>query len=424
MTAEIAILNKNGVALAADSKVTIGSGSSGKTFDTVNKVFTISKVHPVGVMIFGNAEFMRYPWETIVKIYRSGKKSDSHNTISEWGEDFVNHISSFGDISDDERKINMEAVVFSALGEMRRAIQIKARLQKVATGSSEFISLAKEHISSSSDELNDEQYFDVSYMNKFKTNYSSSVDGIVDDLIGKLTGGDSDIKATATEYIYKLVSGSSFSPASSGIVIAGFGDKELFPSIAHYETDGYLGSKNKIRRADLESITRANPSCVMPFAQHEMVERFMEGVDPIYFQYLTNGIEKIMLENCLSVLDNYGDSASKGNIKIREAIKSAVTASLEVHKKQCDGFQLKYYTMPIISMVSLLPKDELPHLAESLVALTSLKRHVSHDEETVGGPIDVALISKGDGFVWIKRKHYFKVELNQQFAANYRRDID
>ena len=41
------------------------------------------------------------------------------------------------------------------------------------------------------------------------------------------------------------------------------------------------------------------------------------------------------------------------------------------------------------------------------------------DEETVGGPVDVAVISKGDGFVWINRKHYFKPELNAPFFKNY-----
>ena len=34
--------------------------------------------------------------------------------------------------------------------------------------------------------------------------------------------------------------------------------------------------------------------------------------------------------------------------------------------------------------------------------------------ETVGGPVDVAIISKADGFVWIKRKLYFRPELNQE----------
>jgi hypothetical protein len=42
----------------------------------------------------------------------------------------------------------------------------------------------------------------------------------------------------------------------------------------------------------------------------------------------------------------------------------------------------------------------------------------------VGGPIDVAVISRGDGFIWIKRKHYFSPELNPQFAANYYREVE
>ena len=60
MTAEIAVLNKNGVALAADSTVTATDRAGTKTFDTVNKVFTLSKVHPVAIMVFGNAEFMGF----------------------------------------------------------------------------------------------------------------------------------------------------------------------------------------------------------------------------------------------------------------------------------------------------------------------------------------------------------------------------
>lgn len=63
-------------------------------------------------------------------------------------------------------------------------------------------------------------------------------------------------------------------------------------------------------------------------------------------------------------------------------------------------------------------------MAESLVNLTSFKRKMSMDAETVAGPIDVAVISKGDGFIWIKRKHYFERELNPQFFANYYREVE
>ena len=39
------------------------------------------------------------------------------------------------------------------------------------------------------------------------------------------------------------------------------------------------------------------------------------------------------------------------------------------------------------------------------MSLTVFMARISaSQEETVGGPIDVALICKGDGFVWIKRK--------------------
>jgi hypothetical protein len=57
--------------------------------------------------------------------------------------------------------------------------------------------------------------------------------------------------------------------------------------------------------------------------------------------------------------------------------------------------------------------------AENLVRLTALRQKVSLEIETVGGSIDVAIISKHDGFVWIKRKHYFDRELNPFFVQKY-----
>lgn len=65
--------------------------------------------------------------------------------------------------------------------------------------------------------------------------------------------------------------------------------------------------------------------------------------------------------------------------------------------------------------VSVMPKEEVANMSESLINITSLKRKASSDIETVGREIDVALITKGDGFIWIKRKHFFDDELNYYF---------
>jgi hypothetical protein len=70
---------------------------------------------------------------------------------------------------------------------------------------------------------------------------------------------------------------------------------------------------------------------------------------------------------------------------------------------------------PIRDMISAMPKQELSKLADSLIELTSLKRKVTRGQETVGGEVDVAIISKAEGFVWTKRKHYFPADLNPRF---------
>ena len=62
-----------------------------------------------------------------------------------------------------------------------------------------------------------------------------------------------------------------------------------------------------------------------------------------------------------------------------------------------------------------MPKEELVNLSESLINTTSLKVKVQDNLETVGGDVDVAIITKCDGFVWIKRKYYFEKSLNPQF---------
>ena len=72
---------------------------------------------------------------------------------------------------------------------------------------------------------------------------------------------------------------------------------------------------------------------------------------------------------------------------------------------------------PILNSVQLIPLPEMAFLAESLVNITSLKRTFALDgnQQTVGGPTDVAVLSKGDGFVWIKRKLYFDNQINPNY---------
>ncbi len=73
----------------------------------------------------------------------------------------------------------------------------------------------------------------------------------------------------------------------------------------------------------------------------------------------------------------------------------------------------------ILSVGGFLSKEELASAAETFVNLVSFRKKVIMVDETVGGPIDVVVITKGDGLIWIKRKHYFEPKLNHHFFSNY-----
>lgn len=87
-------------------------------------------------------------------------------------------------------------------------------------------------------------------------------------------------------------------------------------------------------------------------------------------------------------------------------------------------FAEKEFKKPVLEVLRTAPKETLAELAESLVSIASLRQRVSGELETVGGPVDVALISKGEGFIWIKRKHYFDTELNPHYNRNYFREVE
>jgi hypothetical protein len=208
---------------------------------------------------------------------------------------------------------------------------------------------------------------------------------------------------------------------TTGVVIAGFGTSEMFPKIASYLVEGVFDKKvKKFFNEAKSNIQNENfVTTIVPFAQDEMVWTFISGIDPDINQFASTFLTNIFKK--------YPESLSAEDLGIEEdALENARKKLLEDGNKLLEDFQneiiefqRKNNSQPIIDMVGVLPKDELAAMAESLVNLTVFKRKVSKSVETVGGPIDVAIISKGDGFIWVKRKHYFKPELNQHFFSNY-----
>ncbi|MDM7939872.1 MAG: hypothetical protein QUS07_05970, partial [Methanothrix sp.] len=207
----------------------------------------------------------------------------------------------------------------------------------------------------------------------------------------------------------------------SGVVIAGFGELDTFPVLDEFFLEGIAHDKLKYKRLRTERIDLKTSAAIIPFAQREMVDTFMQGVDPSYLKVEEGFLKDIFDSYAAAIPKSLQKYTPEEQENLKDNLVSAGKEILNDFKNKLESHRKDKYIEPITNVVSFLPKDELAAMAESLVNLTSFKRKVSMESETVGGPVDVALISKGDGFIWIKRKHYFKAELNPQFFANYYR---
>lgn len=90
MSAGICIMNKNAIALAADSAVTIGQHLA--IHNSANKLFALSKVAPIGVIIYSNAELMGIPMELIIKQYKSELRNKLFPNLSDYVTDFLQFL--------------------------------------------------------------------------------------------------------------------------------------------------------------------------------------------------------------------------------------------------------------------------------------------------------------------------------------------
>jgi hypothetical protein len=362
-------------------------------------------------MIYGSAEFIGIPWDTIIKMFRSSIGDSSFPHVQDYADNFLKYINN-------KRFCSEERQGIEATNLFRRAFKGAAGIV-VQKGEQEAIDLINEEISQL-ESCQDWPFAKKADSGKLIEKYSKEFYDernaaftekrpakILEDLIKKYTG--------------LLLTKQRNADSESGIVFAGFGDDEIFPTVISYIIDGAIDNKLRAKRDKLDDISRQGTTAsIIPFAQHEMVQRFMEGIDPAYNEYINSAFETMALSYGELIIDSLRpDEDSSEKEKALREIKKTTSAILSNFREAAKSFRKQEYIQPIIDMLDHLPKEDIANMAEALVNLTSIKRRVSLDKETVGGPIDVALISKGDGFVWIKRKHYFKSELNQQFMLNY-----
>ena len=430
MTAEVVVLNREAIAIAADSAVTLGKRDQ-KVYNSANKLFELSNAEPIAIVIYGASDFGVISWETVIKQYRKRLGATEFKDVDGYASNFIEYLDELVEHHPEDIQLGYaaQAIVFEldwAIDQLERERKRRKDLKQhfrseeqtghlVDRVTARCAKLEAQECLTPIDEAESEGLVD-----RLFPSWTDTVRGRF-ERIGGITIADNEARALKALARTALRSCSMDNDSASGLVVAGFGTTQLFPAWTSYGVDTIVAGKVRARHLERCEIGPKNPVNIRAFAQDDMVLTFLDGVHPKYPEALKGFVIQI-LDGFISELRTATDEAGITDQleEYMNRVESARTTANDQFHGALEELLSSTHKRPTMSIVSVLPKEELAEFAETLVSLTSFKRRMTLSAETVGGPIDVAVISKGDGFVWTKRKHYFDKKFNLRYFERSR----
>jgi hypothetical protein len=343
----------------------------------------LSKKASVGILLYNNSRINDIPFELLVKDFRAEHLNNDFAELSEYADSFLAYLGNCKINTKEIESSYVKSAVEFMVSDISNILQQHCQENNIKDNS-EIIKIMKSFLEERSFSIKEKPLYegvDELLITKINEEY--------DNLIPKASTGSSSedkqiselLKTICLEALYRDV---GLLPCS-GVVITGFGKNNYFPSYFHYHLFGILCGRALYKKNEGQKINHSLPAYIAPFAQRDVVDLFITGI----------------------------------NTKIELAVCEKASQSEQANLKQIIQNEKSKNVADTMQIVEDLSISDLAQMAKSLVEMTSFKRKVSSDVGTVGGPIDVAVISKGDGFVWVDRKHYFKKELNEFFFQGY-----
>ena len=378
-------MNAGAVALAADSVATIPYGLGIKHYRAATKVLALHAEAPIAVLWYGNPDYVGMPWEVIIKEFRRTVDA-RHDHVEDYANSFFTYLdqavpSWTSDLSGDPPPAallkRLLVKVEKATSNTPRA-NITAIVQRV-------VDEWKQELHPSAKVLDPTALDDCTDLWNWFDKSLVQFGSLPDQARSTLRGAA--VYAWSRLFVKEQ--------GHTGLVFTGFGDDEQLPRINHYLVGLPVGDHPRRRAGKVVAISSSHPAAVIPFAQNDQVRLFMEGLHP--------NIQKWFAGILGELKDQYD---------LDQKVVERLTRRLDDH--------INSHGRPVVDAIRFLPKAELAEFARALIAFTAFRLRMSLSDESVGEPIDVAVISRGEGLVWVHRSHYFPPELNPGFFRRFR----
>ncbi len=411
MTSEVMIMNRQAVALAADSAVTYGGGPEPVVTLEAEKILPLNG--QVALMVYSRGDVLGRSWSQIAHAFRQEHGSRQFETVSECAKAFFAFVDGnrklFPEREEREDFEELMRAAFLTLLNHARAMASYpgAGYEDDAEAFEAALELYRAHLAH--DEGGrarpDLDVFENLTRDRFYELFGDMLDGLISEALGAF-GQEESMRARLFDFAYMIVTKPAFLEPFAGLVFAGFGKSDVFPVLDHHYASILVDGV--IKRAHDETtavgVDDGPNAFVRTFAQADMTHAFLRGIHPLMFD--------IMISMNLVTNETAAETALKEAGLGPEAVggtmealrKNALPALTGQFARAVQSVSQAEFIDPFIQVVAASGKRQIAETAKSLVELNILKNSLHMTQTGVGGDVDVVMISQTAGLEWYARK--------------------
>jgi hypothetical protein len=410
MTSEILVMNQRAMALAADSAVTMFDGGKVIVRNDQKKLFNLAEGLPVGVMFFGAADLMGHPWDVLVEHFRVRAAPQAQAHIRDYAESLfacLDGLESFFPAArqDDEYK--------RLIASVHRFIFRYAHYMVESGDEGPDEAILEEAIErvwlryqaySDGRPRKDLDCFPPGFGARIGREYAD----LIDDMTGYSFAAFSltlQARKRLREIAVYAVVKDLFLEDVTGLVFGGYGTEEPYPVVVTYNVSAVICGIVKRARLDETRIDGDMHAAISLYADSEASYAFLRGIDigleaRVYGTFHTAAGQLVD-----TVMGGLGDiDPVRREAVRREAQSEHVPQAVQECYDAINAYQQQAFIDPVLAVVEISTRQDLAETAHDLVALNIFRKRITAQDPTVGGAIDVAVISRDAGFKWWKRQ--------------------
>lgn len=395
MTAQVAVLNTNGIALASDSAVTITGGGQSRSYQSADKIFPIRGV-PLAVLHSGNAALWGVPWQLLVDMWSTSRAPGQAPSVQAYAQEFAAWLVAQSalvtqEAQDDFFRWTYRDYLLAVRGAIRRDLESAGLVAEAGYVDGREADIVDTNVDGyhqrlvGLDEFGGLEAVDADELcSRLAEALREDVGWVFDD-----TPRTAHLDEVAVSIARLLVRKAEPFATDAVLAFAGYGANDYFPSLYRMTISGALGGVLRTFDDAHEVINAKNRVSILPLGLTEAIDAFLRGTSPQYRREAHRLLQELL-----------GDSS---DTETEGADLHVVTAAHDELDVRFENIESREFVSPMLEIVENMPMAETLRLVDSLVGLASL-RQLIQGQSSVGGPVDLGRVTKQGGFEWIRSK--------------------